>query len=161
MAALSALKQILLGAIPTFILVWILYFYTTRVFFRPLQKTLQKRLESTVGLRKAAEADLARVEKKTAEYQEALRAARSELYRIQEQERRNALERRAELVRQEQERAQEAVLRARDEIRMEVEAAKKSLAADSEQIALSITQSILKPAAGPLAATSGGSEVSR
>ncbi len=165
MGALSALKQILLGAIPTFLLVWILYFYTTRIFFRPLQKTLRKRHESTVGLRKAAEANLARAEQKTAEYQEALRSARSELYRIQEQERQSALERRAEVLRQAQQRAEETVFRARDEIREDVETAQKSLSAEAGQIALSITQSILKPVAvsslpGSLGASSGGSEVS-
>ena len=165
MGALSALKQILLGAIPTFLLVWVLYFYITRIFFRPLQKTLQKRHESTVGLRKTAEADLVQAEQKTAQYQEALRSARSELYGIQEQERQSALERRAELVRQAQQRAEEMVFRARDEIRADVEAAKKSLAAEAGEIAYTITQSILKPVGvssppGSLGAPPGGSEVS-
>src|SRR5258708_3146065 len=100
MGALIALKQILLGAVPPFVLVWILYFYVTRVFFRPLQKTLQQRYDSTAGLRKKAEADLAAAEEKTAQYQGALRTARSELYNIQEQERKGALEQRAEIIRQ-------------------------------------------------------------
>ncbi len=164
MGALSALGQILLASVPTFLLVWILYLYTTRVFFRPLEKTLQKRHQSTVGLRKAAEADLARAERKTAEYQEALRAAWAEIYRIQEQERQSALDQRAEIVRQAQQRAEEMVTQARQEIRDDVEDAKKRLAGDAEQIAISITRAILKPVAVPsqsstLRGSPGGLEV--
>ena len=55
MQTLVALGDILVKAIPTFILVWILYSYISRMFLKPLQKTLQQRQESTEGLRKAAE----------------------------------------------------------------------------------------------------------
>lgn len=149
MEPLIALRGILLGAIPTFLLVWILYFYTTRVFFRPLQRTLQKRHELTGGLREVAEANLATAEQKAAEYEEALRAARAELYQQQEQERQRALEQRAEVLRRSRQQAEEIVARARQEIRQDVEEAKKRLAAESEHIALSITRRILEPAASP------------
>jgi F-type H+-transporting ATPase subunit b len=160
METLLALKDILLRAIPTFLLVWILYFYITRVFFQPLQKTLQRRHEAAGGLRQAAEAKLTLAERKTKEYQEALRAAWAELYRQQEQERQRALERRAETVRKAREQAQQMVARAHQEIQKEVEAAKLGLAAESEQMARSIAQAILEgaAAASPSGAL-GGSEV--
>ena len=56
------------------------------------------RIEATAGLRQRAEAKVAQAEQRSVEYQNALRAARSELYRIQEKERQGALEKRAEVV---------------------------------------------------------------
>ena len=151
MDVLIELRNILLQAIPTFVLVWILYFYISRIFFRPLQKTLSERHVATAGLRQAAEANIALAEQKTSQYQEALQSARTELYRQQEQERQQALDRRAEILRQSRQQAEEMVKRAQQEIRVEVEQAKKRLETESDQIALSIVQAILKsgPAASP------------
>ena len=160
MEPLIALREILLGALPTFLLVWILYFYMTRVFFRPLRKTLQKRHELTGGLREVAEANLAAAERKAAEYEEALRAARSELYQQQDQERQRSQEQRGEVLRRSRQQAEEMVGRARQEIRQDVEEAQKRLASDSEQIALSITRTILEPAAA-LPGSRSGPEAAR
>ena len=158
MGTLIALGQILLGSIPTFFLVWILYLYVTRVFYRPLQKTLRQRDESTVGLRKTAEADLAMAEQKTAEYQEALRSARSQIYQIQERERQDALDQRAKIVQQAKQEADAAMIRAKNEIREDVENAKKGLAAEVEQIAAAISETILKPSTHTRSASLGRSE---
>lgn len=146
MAALLALKNILIGAIPSFILVWLLFLYISKVILAPLAATLKKRREATTGLRESAEASIAQAEKKTAEYEAALRTARAEVYRIQEQERQKALEHRAEVLRQAHERAEQASKAAREEIRGEADAAKKTLAAQADAIASSIAQAILKPA---------------
>ena len=162
MDVLTELRNILLQAIPTFVLVWILYFYTSRIFFRPLQKTLRERHESTAGLRQAAEANIALAEQKTSQYQQALQAARSDLYRQQEQERQQALDQRAELLRQARQQAGEMVQRAQQEIRAEAEQAKKRLESESDQIAFSIAQAILKPSPAQSSANPGsGPEASR
>ncbi|MBI2816830.1 MAG: ATP synthase F0 subunit B [Acidobacteria bacterium] len=156
MQALNALKEILIGAIPTFILLWILYLYISKVFYRPLEETLRKRREDTAGLRLTAEAAVAEAETKTASYQAALRSAQSEVYRVQEQERQRALEERAEVVRQARARAEQLIATARQQIHQEAEAAKATLGAEAEQLAASITRAILRPAA--LAAPAGRSE---
>lgn len=148
MEPLVALGRILIQAIPTFILVWIVYFYATRIFLRPLQKTMYERYQATGGKRELAERSLAVAEQKAAEYAEALRAARMELYRQQEQERQQVLERRAEVVRQARQRAEEMVARAKREIQEDVEEAKKCLASESEALAQSIRHAILGPAPG-------------
>jgi F-type H+-transporting ATPase subunit b len=148
MEILNQLKHLLVGAIPTFFLVWILYLYVSRFFFGPLEKTLGRRREATTGLRQTAEAALVQAEQKTAQHQEALRTARAELYRIQEQERQKALDQRAELIRQAHQRSDELVRGARQQIRDEAERAKKTLAGEADQIAAAIIQAILKPA-GP------------
>ena len=156
MEPLIALGDILLNAIPTFVLVWILFLYTSRVFLKPLQETLRKRRESTEGLRQAAEARLDLAEQKTAEYQEALRASSAELYRQQEQERQKALEQRAEILRQARQRAGEQITHARQEIRQDTEIAKKQLAQESERMGQWITQAILEPAAAARPSGSAG-----
>lgn len=157
METLIALEGILLRAIPTFLLVWLLYLYVTRVFFRPLQETLRRRHEATDGLRAAADADVALAERKAAQYEESLRAARSELYQQQEQERQKALEGRAEVLRRSRQQAEEMVARAKQEMQQDVEEAKRRLAAESEPMARSIIRAILEPAAS----SSGRAEASR
>ena len=154
MQTLIALGGILLRAIPTFLLVWLLYLYVTRVFFRPLQETLRKRYEATGGLRKLAEGNVVTAEQKAAQYEESLRAARSELYQQQEQERQKALERRSEVLRRARQHAEETVAHAKQEIQQDVEEAKQRLAAESEPMARSIIHAILEPAAS----SSGRSE---
>src|SRR5215470_18917803 len=84
-ATLNALGGILLNAVPTFILFFFLLFYLKAVFFKPLEKVLHERDEATTGARKRAEESLAKAEKKAAEYEEALKAARNDLYREQEE----------------------------------------------------------------------------
>ena len=160
MESLNALGEILLGAIPTFLLVWVLYLYVTRVFYRPLQETLRKRHEATGGLRTAAEANGATAERKAAQYEESLRAARMDLYQQQEQERQKALERRAEVARRARQQAEEMVVRAKQEMQQDIEEAKRRLAAESETIARSIVRAILEPAASS-AGSPGGSEAAR
>ena len=143
MESLIALKGILLQAIPTVILVWILYFYVSRFFVVPLQKVLRQRRESTEGLRQAAEQRLSQAEQKTAAYEEALRSSAAEMYRQQEQDRQKAMERRAEILRQARQRAEEAIAQGRQEVRREADAAKKALESESEQMAQWITRAVL------------------
>ena len=147
MEPLVALREILLGAIPTFLLVWVLYLYVTRVFFRPLEDTLNKRHHATDGMRAAAESSIAEAQKKTAQYEESLQSARAELYQQQEQERQKAIERRAEIVQRARAQAEEMAARARQEIEKDVEEAKQRLATESETMAQAIRRAILEPAA--------------
>jgi F0F1-type ATP synthase membrane subunit b/b' len=124
MQTLVALKDILIKSIPTFFLVWILYWYIARFFLQPLQKTLKQRQDSTEGLRRTAEERISLAERKTSEYQEALRTHSAGVYRQQEQDRQRAMERRAEILRQARQRAEEQTAQARREILQEVEEAK-------------------------------------
>src|SRR5579863_2770786 len=82
---LHQLAALLLKAIPTFLLVLILHFYLKFVFFKPMAKVLQQRYEATEGARKLAEQSLLQAAEKTSQYEAALRDARSEIYRTQEQ----------------------------------------------------------------------------
>lgn len=160
MDPLTALGGILLKAVPTFILVWILYLYAARIFYRPLQGTLQKRYEVTGKLREQAEGSLALAGRKANEYQEALRAAWTEVFRQQEEERQKTLKRRAEILQRARQQGDQMVREAQQQLAQEVQDAKGRLAEESEHIARSILETVLKPArVVPSSASPGGSEV--
>ena len=160
MDTLTALGHILLDAIPTFLLFWILYFFIDRIFSRPLQQTLQKRKESTEGLRQTAEKRLQSAEQKATEYQQALRTGMAEIYRQQEQERQKALEQRAESVRQARQHAAERIAHAKQELQREAVEAERILREQSEQMAGWITRAVLGPASS-LASGAGSGEGTR
>ena len=144
---LQQLGQLLLKAVPTFLLVILLNFYLKRVFFRPLEKVLRQRYEATEGARKAADESLARASAKTAEYEDALRAARSEIYKDQEQLYKQIQEREAAQIAEARKAAEAAVKAAKADLAGDVEAAKESLGRESEALAGQIAESILRRSA--------------
>jgi len=144
---LHQLGQLLLKAVPTFILVVLLQFYLKRMFFRPLEKVLHQRYEATEGARKAAEESLTRAAAKTAEYEAALRSARSEVYQSQEQLYKQLQERETAQLAEARKRAEAALNAAKADLAADVEAAKTSLQRDSEALADQIANSILRRSA--------------
>src|SRR4051794_9761073 len=106
---LRALGGILLKALPTFFLVVLLHFYLKFMFFKPLQAVLKQRYEATEGARKLADESLAKAAQKAADYEAALKTARSETYKELEQLRRELQDERAAGVREARVRAEAAV----------------------------------------------------
>ena len=74
---LRELAELLLKAVPTFLLVGLLYLYLKWVFFRPLERVLEARRQATEGTRKLAEQTLTKASAQAAHYQAALQAALS------------------------------------------------------------------------------------
>lgn len=146
-ATLRALGEILLKAVPTVFLVLLLYVYLTRVFFRPLEKVLQKRYEANEGARKLAEESQAKATAKMDEYEAAMRSARGEVYqelgklRSQLQTERNAA---LEVARQQ---AEKQIAAAKGELESEVAVLKQSLAGESDLLASQIAESVLRRSA--------------
>jgi F-type H+-transporting ATPase subunit b len=144
---LHQLGQLLLKAVPTFILVVLLDFYLRRMFFKPLEKVLHQRYEATEGARKAAEESLTRAAAKAAEYEAALRAARAEVYQSQEQLYKQLQERETAQLAEARKRAEAALKAAKADLAADMEAAKASLQRDSEVLADQIANSILRRSA--------------
>jgi len=144
---LQQLGDLLLKAIPTFLLVVFLNFYLKAVFFKPLEKVLQRRYEATEGARKLAAESLERAAAKTAEYEAAIRGARTELYKTQDQLIKQMQEKQAAQIAEARERADAAVKEGKRQIAAEAETAKAQLAGQSEALANQITQAILEKAA--------------
>jgi F-type H+-transporting ATPase subunit b len=141
---LQQLAELLLKAIPTFLIVVVLHFYLKSVFFKPLEKVLHKRYEATEGARKNAAESLEQASAKTTQYETALRNARAEVYHSQEQSHKKLQETHAAQLLEARQRADALVKQAKGQIAAEREAAKVSLATDSELLANQIAESVLR-----------------
>src|SRR5262245_50494765 len=82
----------------TIFYVTILYIFLSRFFFGPISKILDERKQLTVGRLESAQQKLAEVDRKTAEYEQTIRAAKAEAYRKQEVSREEALAARSALI---------------------------------------------------------------
>jgi len=146
-ATLHQLGEILLKALPTFLLVILLHFYLKSVFFKPMKKTLHRRYELTEGARKQAQHSLQNAAAKTAQYEAAMRAARAEVYQAQEQLHKHLQERETTALTAARESAEAAIRQARELLAADAEEAKGTLARDSEMLADQIADSIMRSAA--------------
>jgi F-type H+-transporting ATPase subunit b len=141
---LRALGVILLDAVPTFLLVVFLHFYLKKVFFQPMEKVLRQRFEATDGARKLAEQALARAAARTAEYEEAMRAARSEIYQSQEQFYKQLQDTQDGRIAAAHASAVAAAQSAKAQLADDVASAKASLAEQSEKLAGDIADTLLR-----------------
>jgi F-type H+-transporting ATPase subunit b len=141
---LRALGGLLVQAIPTFLIVLLLYFYLKRMYFRPLERVLAARYEATEGARKRAEESLARAFRKAAEYDASLSAARTEIYREQEAFRQSLRQEQAQAVEEARQSAAAVVKEANRHLQAELAAAQESLRQDASALADQIAESILR-----------------
>jgi F-type H+-transporting ATPase subunit b len=140
---INQLGHLLLNAVPTLLIVIFLHFYLKSVFFKPLERVLQKRYEATEGARKLAAESLERAAAKAAEYENKIRDARTAIYRSNEQFHKEMAEKQAAQTAQARQRAEAAVNAAKAQIAAEVEQAKASLPVESEKLANEIVESVL------------------
>ncbi len=141
--ALQALAGILLKAIPTIVLVLLLHFYLKRMLFAPLERVLAERDRATGGARKAAEESLQRADRRAAEYEAAIRDARTEVYREQEQMRARIVAEQDARLKEAKTRVEAMVQEARVRIQAEAEDARKSLAESAGSLADRISDNVL------------------
>ena len=81
---LRQLGELLLGSIPTIIMLVLLYAFYSVVVHTPLSRVLAERRARTEGAIEKARVDVAAAEAKTAEYEQRLRDARMALFKSQE-----------------------------------------------------------------------------
>src|ERR1700685_1685536 len=89
---LKQLGELLLGSVPTVILLALLYALYTAIVHKPLQRVLEERRSKTEGAVEKSRADIAAAEARTAEYEQKLREARAAVFRAQETRRQAALQ---------------------------------------------------------------------
>jgi F-type H+-transporting ATPase subunit b len=138
------LGELLLTALPTFLLLIFLTFYLKSTFFKPLEKVLRQRYDATEGARKLAEQSMQRAEAKTAEYEATLSAARGEIYQAQEKAFKELQERASNQIAEARTRADEAIRDAERQLAADADAAKASLSKDSDALANQIADSFLR-----------------
>ena len=142
---LHQLGGLLLGSVPTIILLTLLYVLYTGIVHRPLQAVLLKRRAETEGAVEKARADIAAAEARTTEYEHRLREARAVVFRAQESRREAALKARDQALHGAREQAQALVTSAKWDMEADREAAEQDLRAEVESLAQEIIRRVLKP----------------
>jgi F-type H+-transporting ATPase subunit b len=143
-ATFHALGQLLIQALPTFFIVLLLHFCLKRLFFRPLRRVLAERDEATAGARRRAAEALDRADAKAAEYEEHIRAARNEIYKEQEEQRRLWREAQASELADSKRRAEALVADAKLQLRTQAEKAKEELGGETQALADRIIHVVLQ-----------------
>jgi F-type H+-transporting ATPase subunit b len=143
---LHQLGELLLGAVPTVILLALLYGLYTSIVHKPLQRVLEERRSKTEGAVEKSRADIAAAEARTAEYEQKLREARAAVFRAQEAKRQAALQARANAVAEARSRAQAQVLAAKTDIEKDRASAQEGLHGEAAALAQEIVRRVLEPA---------------
>ena len=143
---LVQLGGLLLGAVPTSLMLLLLYIVYTALVHNPLKQVLAERRAKTEGAVEKARADISAAEARTAEYEQKLREARAIVFKRQEARRKEALEIRAKALAEARSRAQQQISEARAALANDAEAAKASLQAEVGCLATEIVRMVLRPA---------------
>jgi F-type H+-transporting ATPase subunit b len=143
---LSQLGELLLGAVPTVILLTLLYALYTTIVYKPLRRVLEERRSKTEGAVEKSRADISAAEARTAEYEQRLREARAMVFRAQEARRQAALQARAAAIAEARSRAQAQVQAARKDIEQDRDAAQAGLQGEAAALAQEIVRRVLEPA---------------
>jgi F-type H+-transporting ATPase subunit b len=143
---LQQLGELLLGSVPTVILLALLYALYTAIVHKPLQRVLAERRSKTEGAVEKSRADIAAAGARTAEYEQKLREARAVVFRAQEARRQAVLQARTSALNEARSRAQAQVQAAKRDIESDRAAAEAGLPADAAALAQEIVRRVLQPA---------------
>ena len=137
------LGELVITSLPTLFLFFFLYFYLRRFFFSRIERVLDERRQATSGTRQAASQSLKRAEAKAAEYEEKLRAARSEIYKEQEAQRQQWRSEQSAALETARRHTDALLKDARTSLEAKAAEAKAALGTESEALAERIAQTIL------------------
>jgi F0F1-type ATP synthase membrane subunit b/b' len=140
---LKELTELLLHAVPTIFFLILLTAYLKFTFFKPLERVLRKRHEETEGVRRLAEKALSEADHKAGRFEKALLAAKLEIYKEQEAQRRQLLADQAKALTEARNTAQTRILEARRELAEEAERATAEMAAQAHDLAKELIASVV------------------
>src|SRR5215469_14892904 len=120
----AQLTELLLGAVPTVLIILIFYFILRAIFFKPLLKVMAEREARSVGAQKAAESAQAAAADKVKQYQDALKQANGQVYAEQEAARKKLLDERAAQIKDARNKAGVEVSNAKARVESELAAAR-------------------------------------
>jgi F-type H+-transporting ATPase subunit b len=142
---LHQLGELLLGAVPTVILLALLYALYSAIVHKPLKRVLAERRSKTEGAVEKSRADIAAAEARMSEYEQRLREARAVVFRAQEARRQAALESRSAAVNEARSKAQAQVQAAKKDIEADRVAAEAGLQKEASALAAEIVRRVLLP----------------
>ncbi len=143
---LQQLGELLLGAVPTVILLALLYGLYTAIVHKPLQRVLAERRNKTEGAIEKSKADISAADARTSEYEQKLREARAAVFRAQETRRQAAVQARTNAVNQARTKAQAQIQAAKTSIENDRAAAESGLQGEAAALAQEIVKRVLQPA---------------
>ncbi len=143
---LRQLGELLLGSVPTVILMTLVYALYTAIVHKPLQRVLAERRSKTEGAVEKSRADIAAAEARTSEYEQRLREARAKVFHAQEARRKAALDARSAALNQGRNQAQAQVQAAKADIEKDRESAQAGLQGEAQTLATEIILRVLQPA---------------
>jgi F-type H+-transporting ATPase subunit b len=146
---LRQLGELLLGAVPTILVLAVLYILYSLLVYRPLTAVLAERRARTQGAMEKARADIAAAEARTADYEQRLREARQKIFKNQEARRQQNTQSRSQAVQEARTRGQEQVKQARAAIEEDKQQAMSKLQSDAARLANDIVRTVLRPMASP------------
>jgi F-type H+-transporting ATPase subunit b len=142
---LKQLGELLLGSVPTALMLIFLWTMYSLLVHRPLMKVLAERREKTEGAIEKARADVAAAEARTSEYEQRMREARAAVFKSQEARRKAALDARAAAVTAARTRAHQQIEAAKAAMEQDKVAAQGNLQAESARLATEIIGRVLRP----------------
>ncbi len=145
-AILRQIGELLINSIPTIISVLILWTAYTFLVHHKLRQVLGERHALTEGAMERAQQEIAVAEKRTAEYEQRVREARSKIFKTQQANRQRVMEERNAALAESRQRAGEMVKKARAVLEVETKAAKSSLEQQANVLADQVITTVLKPA---------------
>jgi len=146
-AILRQIGELLVNSIPTIISVLILWTAYTFLVHNKLRQVLEQRHALTEGAIERAQQEIAIAEKRTAEYEQRVREARSQIYKTQQANRQRVMDERNAALADARKNAGEMVKKARTALEKDTVAAKASLEQHANVLADQVIASVLKPAA--------------
>jgi F-type H+-transporting ATPase subunit b len=146
---LRQLGELLLGAVPTVIVLSILSILYRFLVHRPLTTVLAERRNRTQGAMEKARADIQAAESRTSEYEQRLRDARQKIFKHQEARRLEGAQARSQAIERARERAQEQVRIAQSALEEDKKGAMSKLETDASRLAAEIVRSVLRPTTAP------------
>jgi len=121
------LGELFLGAVPTVIIFLFFFLFLRWAFFAPIQKAMAERKALIEGARAEAATVEAAAKRELDTYTQALRSARAEVYKEQEDARQIVLDERAQLLKAMRARSQDEVSEAKKKIAAETTAARAEI----------------------------------
>jgi F-type H+-transporting ATPase subunit b len=146
-AILRQIGELLVNSIPTIISVLILWTAYTFLVHNKLRQVLEQRHALTEGAIERAQQEIAIAEKRTAEYEQRVREARSQIYKTQQANRQRVMDERNAALADARKNAGEMVKKARTALEKDTVAAKASLEQHANVLADQVIATVLKPAA--------------
>jgi F-type H+-transporting ATPase subunit b len=146
-AILRQIGELLISSIPTILSVLIVWIGYRFLVHGKLKQVLEQRHALTEGAIERAQQEIAIAEKRTAEYEERVREARSAIYKAQQANRQRLMDERNAALAEARKRAGEMVKKARVILETETTEAKATLEQQATALADQIIAIVLRPAA--------------